>query len=276
MPSLDSILFAPPWEGGGVKSLYTACEALDGLGRCRIAPFYAPKLASWFDHQCELYDYSYSPQLIVYPEVYQPRIPGRHHICFVLGKYAPVEAHADLVVCRSQGLLGWVREELPGQRALLLPPAIDRQVFEYDGREKQEIICYMTRPHKHPETAVQLKERYGMKVVEIIGRSQAEVAEILKSAKVFVWRGNDKEGSPRPPKEALVAGCVVVGLNSDLQADHHTDFGLRCETPEELLTAAGEALSMPIPSESERAVVRDVAEEKRDWVELVRGSFSLL
>jgi len=55
-----------------------------------------------------------------------------------------------------------------------------------------------------------MRERYGDRVVEIISRPKPEVAELLKSAKVFVCRGDDKEGSPRPPKEALVAGCVVV------------------------------------------------------------------
>jgi hypothetical protein len=268
MPSINSIVFAPPFEAGGVKSLYAACEALGDLGRCGIVPFHEPRLASWFGHQCELYDYSYSPDLVVYPEVYQPPIPGRRHICFVLGKYAQVEAHADLAVCRSQALVEWVAEHRPAQRCVLLPPAIDRKVFEYDGREKQEVICYMTRPHKHPETAELLRARYGAKVVEIVGRCESEVAELLKSAKVFVWRGNDKEGSPRPPKEALVAGCLVVGLKSELDAAHHTDFGFVCSSVEGLLEAAGLALSLPMPSESERAVVRDVGQERQDWAEI--------
>jgi glycosyltransferase involved in cell wall biosynthesis len=128
----------------------------------------------------------------------------------------------------------------------------------------------MTRPHKHPEIAQLLRDRYGEKVVEIIGRPESDVAELLKNAKVFVWRGNDKEGSPRPPKEALVAGCVVVGLATDLDAAHCTDFGMRCSSVEELIDAAGQALSLPVPSEAERAVVRDAEEEKQGWIELAR------
>ena len=268
MPSLDSIVFAPPWEAGGVKSLYAACEALGTLGRSRIVPFHEPRLASWFGHRCQLYDYSYCPDLVVYPEIYQPHIPGRRHICFVLGKYGAVAPHAELAVCRSPALVDWLRTEWPNQRCVLLRAGIDRKIFEYDGREKQDVICYMTRPHKHPETAQLLRDRYGEKVVEIIDRSESEVAELLKNAKVFVWRGNDKEGSPRPPKEALVAGCVVVGLATDLDAAHYTDFGMRCSNVEELIDAAGQALSLPVPSEAERAVVRDAEEEKRGWIEL--------
>ncbi len=270
MSQLDSIVFAPPWEGGGVKSLYVACEALGSLGRSNIVPFDQHLLASWFDHRCQLYDYSYPPDLVVYPEIYQPHIPGRRHLCFVLGKYAKVAAHADLAVCRSQHLLDWLTEEQPEQPTALLLPGIDRKLFEYDGRPKQDIICYMTRPHKHPDTAEMLRARYGDRVVEIVHRSEAEVADLLKTAKVFVWRGNDKEGSPRPPKEALIAGCVVVGLESDLDSAHHIDFGIRCSTVEQLIDTAGEALMLPIPSERERCGVRDVSQEKQDWPDIVR------
>jgi hypothetical protein len=275
MPNLNSIVFSPPWRGGGIKSLYVACEALGQLGRSTIAPFGdEPRLADWFGHKCQLYDYTYLPDLVVYPEVYQPTIPNRGHICFVLGKYSRVEPHADLAVCRSRALVDWVAEHNAQVPTALLHPGIDRKLFEYDGREKRDLICYMTRPHKHPKTADLLRDRYGDKVVEIVDRHETEVAEILKSARVFVWRGTDMEGSPRPPKEALVAGCVVVGLAADLDAAHHIDFGLRCATIDELLETAGHALSLPIPTAAERAIIRDVIEEKADWVRIATELFA--
>jgi len=265
---VNSIVFAPPWTGGGVKSLYVACEALARLGRSTIAPFHTPRLARWFNHPCQLYDYSYSPDLVVYPESYQPHIPGLRHICFVLGKHGVVESHAQLAVCRSQALVSWVAENNSAPPTVLLLPSIDRQIFEYDGREKRDVIAYMTRPDKHPETARLLRDRYPDQVVEIVDRPETEVADILKDAKVFVWRGDHMEGSPRPPKEALLAGCVVVGLASDLDAAHHTDFGLRCATVEELIETAGRALSLPVPAEAERSLIRDVKGEKQDWVQI--------
>ena len=266
---VDSVVFSPPWEGGGVKSLYTACEGLARVGRCGIISFDQPRLATWFDHECELYDYSYPPDCVIYPEIYQPNVPGAFHVCFALGKYGIPSPHTDLIVCRSQALALWLAEA--GQTAPLetIFPSINRSMFEYDGRQKNDVIVYMTREHKHPEMAELLRSRYGNKVVEIVNRSEAEAADIMKSSKVFVCRGNDKEGSPRPPKEALVAGCVVVGLHQDLNGAHHTDFGIRCASVEELIEKAGEALQMPVPSESERAVVRDTEEEKRDWVALM-------
>jgi hypothetical protein len=269
--SIDSIVFAPAGVHGGVKSLYSACEWLSEIGRSSIAPFYDPKeLASWFDHNCQVYDYSYYPELLIYPEVCQPRIVGaKFHLCFALGKFAPVKPHANLTVCRSRGILDWVKAQLPDMPTILIAPSINRAVFEYDGRPKKDIICYMTRPDKHPETARLLRERYGDRVTEIVGYSEAEVAETLKNSRVFVWRGHEWEGSPRPPKEALVAGCVVVGLKADLNETYHTDFGIRCSTVDELIEMSGEALKMEIPSANERAVVRDRKQEKMDWFALL-------
>jgi hypothetical protein len=127
----------------------------------------------------------------------------------------------------------------------------------------------MTRPHKHPETAALLREKYGDAVVEIIDFSESAVAEALKNSKVFVWRGDDQEGSPRPPKEALVAGCVVVGLESDLREEYQTDFGVRCSTVDELIRMAGECRKMPMPSQEQRSIVRDSSDEKEDWLALL-------
>lgn len=266
--SVRSIVFAPPCQNGGVKSLYTACAALDRLGCCRIASFGEPHLATWFAHDCQFYDNSYQPDVIVYPEIYQPVFSNTRHICFVLGRYATPLPHAELVVGRSDGLVSWLLEQNVTTPIATIRPGINRSVFEYDGRPKRDTISYMTRADKHPETAELLRERYGEKVVEIVDRSEAEVAEMLKSSKVFVYRGNDKEGSPRPPKEALVAGCIVVGLHDDLKSAYHTDFGLKCASVEELIEKAGEALNMPVPAEGGRSVVLDDEEEKGDWAAL--------
>jgi hypothetical protein len=226
-------------------------------------------LAEWFDHCCTLYDTSYEPDILIYPEIYQPYVRGKFHICLALGKNAPIRPHADLVICRSQEIVEWVQDQNPNLKTVLILPSIDRRIFEYDGRPKQDVICYMTRPHKHPETAGYLRDMYRDKVMEIIDAHEKQVAEALRNAKVFVWRGHEYEGSPRPPKEALVAGCVVVGLASDLSEKQHINFGIRCASEEELIKMAGEALDMPVPLDEQRAVVRDSKEEKRDWLEVL-------
>ena len=262
---IDSVVFSPSGLHGGVKSLYSLTEWLNTLGRSTIVPCLEPGLASWFDHTCQLYDHSYFPQVIIYPEVFQPTCDtDAFRICFALGQRGHVAPDTDLVVCRSPEVLNWLRRDLPDVPAVVIRPSIKRPVFEYDGRPKKDMICYMTRPTKHPETAALLRERYDEKVVEIVNCTEAMVAEILKDAKVFVWRGDEKEGSPRPPKEALVAGCTVVGLKSDLDDRYATGFGVRCSTVDDLIEMAGKALDMPMPTAQERSVVRDSAQEQED------------
>jgi hypothetical protein len=266
---MKSLVFAPYYRAGGVKSLYRVCEWASAHGRSSIVPFLKPELVDWFAHDCQLYDHSYLPDLVIYPEVFQPRVPSAFQICYALGKHAPIETHADLVVCRARSIQEWVKDEWPDLETQLILPSIDRSIFEYDGRVKEDVICYMTHPEKFPETADLLRAKYGERVVEIVGRSEVEVADILKSAKVFVWRSNDRDSSPRPPKEALVAGCNVVGLASDLQERHHLDFGIGCTSVEDLLDAAGDALSRRMPTDAERSVVRDTSEECSEWTKLL-------
>jgi hypothetical protein len=266
---LTSVVFAPPSIAGGVKSLYFACEALSQLGRSSIIALHQPGLATWFAHSCPLYDGSYRPDLVIYPEIHQPRLDAGHHICFALGKHGAISPHAEFTICRSDAIQHWVTEQLPGMPVAVLLPSINRAIFKYRGEQKQDQICYMTRVHKHPEMAGLLRERYGPRVVEIVNRTETEVAHILKTSRVFVTRGNEGEGSPRPPKEALVAGCVVVGLKKDLNPSYHTDFGVRCDTVEEVIERCADALRMPIPSENERSCVRDLEEEKRDLIALI-------
>ena len=268
---MRSLVLAPSIVAGGVKSLYAVCEWLDCLGISRIQPFGTDHaLADWFDHPCRLYDSSYEPELVVYPEVHQPDFgPNVFHLCFALGQHQPVRDHADFIVCRSSRVRDWVREHAPQLPTKIIAAGINRRPFEYDGRTKRDQICYFTRADKHPETAAALRERYGERVVEIFGNTESEVAEILKQAKALVWRGHDKEGSPRPPKEALVAGCVVVGLKKDLHPQFSTDFGMKCDTLEELLEAPAFALRSEIPSMGERALVRDSEQERQDWESLI-------
>jgi hypothetical protein len=270
---IDSIVYAPPGDSGGVKSLYTVCGWLGELGKSTIVPFDGNHLVNWFPHRCTIFDEIYTPHVVVYPEVHQPNLGDKYfHICFALGKYGAIQPHADLVVCKTPDMVDWIKAQHPHLSVALIRPSIERSVFEYDGRPKQNLICYMTKPHKHPETAELLRERYGSKLVEIINQPEVTVAEILKDAKVFVWRSNDKEGSPRPPKEALVAGCQVVGLESDLHKRFRIDFGIKCATVDELIEKAGEALKLPIPTVQERAIVNDSVAEKEDWLRLVSTS----
>src|SRR5450432_88047 len=144
---MRSLVLAPSFVAGGVKSLYAVCEWLDRLGVCRVQPFRGDNsLANWFEHDCQLFDSSYEPELVVYPEVHQPDLgPNVFHLCFALGQHEPVRDHAQFVVCRSPRVQEWVGEHAPQLPTKTISAGINREPFEYDGREKQDQICYFTR-----------------------------------------------------------------------------------------------------------------------------------
>src|SRR6202022_2251213 len=136
---MHSVVFSPPWQAGGVKSLYSVCQWLDGLGTSRIQPFGDPaELARWFEHRCLLFDLSYKPDLVVYPEVYQPRLGSQvFHVCFAVGKHQAIEPHADLVVCRSREVEDWVHSHAPHLKTKLIAPRMDGGPLEEMGGPKQ-------------------------------------------------------------------------------------------------------------------------------------------
>lgn len=272
MRQLDSLVFAPMVESGAARSLYSVCEWLSSIGRSSIAVLGQQPLVSWFEHDCRLYDLTYMPDVLVYPDEIQPHLgPVKRHICVAQGERVPIRPHADLVVCQSPAALSSVKQRHPKLPAMLIPPSINRSMFEYDGRPKKDRICYVAGRDERADAARLLRERYGDGMLtNIAGLSEARAAEALKDARVFVWCGVDEEGPPRPPREALVAGCVVVGLGADLNEGRMTDFGIRCSTIAEVVDTVGEALTMPVPTQEERAVVRDGKEEMRDWLALMQ------
>ena len=151
--NIHSVICAPPGDIGGVKSLYHLCDWLDDCGHSSIIPFDGDHLVSWFAHDCKIFDETYTPQVLVYPEIFQPRFASSiFHICFALGRFKPISSHADLVVVKSPGMRDWVKQQLPETPVKLIRAGIMRAIFEYDGRPKRDLICYMTRSHKSPES----------------------------------------------------------------------------------------------------------------------------
>lgn len=83
------------------------------------------------------------------------------------------------------------------------------------GREKKRQIAYM--PRKHADEAQQVfgylharGDLEGWNVVAIDGQTQAETSRILQESAMFFAFGYP-EGGTKPPFEAMLSGCVVVG-----------------------------------------------------------------
>lgn len=97
-------------------------------------------------------------------------------------------------------------------------PSRDPRVFSFSERKKKQ-ICFM--PRKRYEDALQviniLKFRAALKdwnIKIISGRTQEEVAQIMKESLIFLSFGYP-EGSPLPPTEAMLCGCIVIGYHGN-------------------------------------------------------------
>jgi glycosyltransferase involved in cell wall biosynthesis len=93
---------------------------------------------------------------------------------------------------------------------------VDPATF-YSGDPKTRSIAYM--PRKRREEATEVLAILGARgaldgwdVVPIANRSEAETAEILRGASVFLSFSH-REGFGLPPAEALACGCVVAGFH---------------------------------------------------------------
>jgi len=113
----------------------------------------------------------------------------------------------------SQDYLRYAYPRLPVYR---LRYAIDPDLF-HEGAPKQPLIAYM--PRKQSEDIVQvlniLKARQaldGFALLPIQQRTEAEVAALLRSARIFLSFGHP-EGFGLPPAEAMACGCVTIGYH---------------------------------------------------------------
>ena len=110
-----------------------------------------------------------------------------------------------------------------GKHAAVLRPSIDTTLF-CPPRERKDgtTVRVAFMPRKNKAFARQIRELaearlrrraspLSLEWVSIEDRSQAEVAQLLKAAHIFLCTGFP-EGCPLPPLEALACGCVPVGF----------------------------------------------------------------
>src|SRR5262249_15023942 len=70
----------------------------------------------------------------------------------------------------------------------------------------------------------------GWELVPIHGRSEAEVAALLRECLLFLSFGHP-EGCPLPPLEAMACGCLVIGYHGRGGREYfHPDFCYPIET----------------------------------------------
>lgn len=142
--------------------------------------------------------------------------------------------------------VAWYTREVTGREAPVLRPGIDLELFRPawpdggdggdggDGEDGGAVpdgpaqgpvrIAWM--PRKNRALAQQVRDLLAARLAlaasrgepsvdvewrEIHGRTQAEVADLLRASHVFLTTGFP-EGCPLPPLEALASGCLLVGF----------------------------------------------------------------
>ena len=127
--------------------------------------------------------------------------------------------------------VAWYVQQATGQDAAILRPGIDPALFHAPVRNPAsgagDVVRVAWMPRKNKALALQVRELCEARLalprgdgatsprlewLEIHGRTQAEVAELLRSAHIFLASGFP-EGCPLPPLEALASGCVVTGFS---------------------------------------------------------------
>ena len=109
-----------------------------------------------------------------------------------------------------------------GKQAPVLRPGIDTALFYPLPERKGKTVRVAFMPRKNKAFARQIRELAEARLrrrrpplplewISIEDRSQAEVAQILQSAHIFLCTGFP-EGCPLPPLEALACACVPVGF----------------------------------------------------------------
>lgn len=126
--------------------------------------------------------------------------------------------HSDIVrtVTVSTDNTNYLKYIFPDHKIERVHYSFDPLIFPYSGKKKPQ-ICYM--PRKNSEDARQVinilqakKLLDGFDLISIHGKPEQEVAQILSESLVFMSFGSP-EGSPMPPCEAMLCGCVVVGYH---------------------------------------------------------------
>jgi len=94
--------------------------------------------------------------------------------------------------------------------------SFDFSLFTYASRKKPQ-ICFMPRKNdSEARQVINILQAKGLladfDVIAIEGKTTDEVAAILKESLIFMSFGYP-EGSPLPPCEAMLSGCIVVGYH---------------------------------------------------------------
>ena len=226
---------------GGIRKLYRSVDTLNDAGLQAAIVHTRPGFrCTWFDHRTRIISSSEAivgqRDVIVVPEIYGPSIcdlpPGVRKIIFNQGAYimlnsltagrpaaAPYIDNPDLtaVLVISEDSAAVVEYVFPHVPVRRVRHGIDPALHHPPAYPKNRRIAYMSRRRAHEAAQVLelLKLRGaldGWEVIDIDRRTEAEVADLLRTSRIFLSFSR-LEGFELPPLEALACGCLVVGYH---------------------------------------------------------------
>jgi hypothetical protein len=227
---------------GGIRKQYRAVDVLNEAGvPASIVHERAGFACTWFEHETRISaaaDVAVGPRdVIVVPEIYGPSIRtlprGIRQVVFNQNAYLTLDALAadggaaasPYVGNPDLGAVAVVSEEnaevmryaFPGTPVKRVHHRIDAALHHSPAALAGRRIAYM--PRRRAGEAKQVLELLrlrgaldGWEVVPIAGRSETEVAELLRSCRIFL-SFSEREGFGLPPCEALACGCLVAGFD---------------------------------------------------------------
>ena len=227
------------YPSGGIRKLYQSVDILNDAGLHAAIMHTRPGFrCTWFEHNTRVVNTRQAvigpKDVIVVPEIYGGSIcdlpKNIRQVIFNQNVYltlkslteAPANATAytdnpdlALVLVVSEDSANVIGYAFPGTPIRRIRLALDPYLHHPSMDRKRRRIAYM--PRKRPRDAALVlhllsnrKVLDGWELIAIDQRSEAEVAELLRSSQIFL-SFNKREGFGLPPFEALACGCLVVG-----------------------------------------------------------------
>ena len=236
-------MLCPDWDkpAGGLRTQYRAVDILNAAGiPAAVVHKRSGFACSWFSHTTRIVAVAdvrvAEGDVIVVPELYGSAIldlPARtQHVIFNQNAYltldslmtgpaaaAPYLENPDLaaVMVVSDHSAETLAHTFPGIPIRRIHLGIDPAIHHPPAESAPRRVAYM--PRRRSEEAAQvirLLELRGVldtwEIVAIDGCSETEVANLLRSSRIFL-SFSEREGFGLPPCEALACGCLVVGFD---------------------------------------------------------------
>lgn len=250
-PSGTAWFITPDWNrpSGGIRKEYRSVDVLNTAGISAAVVHHSQRFrCDWFPNETRVVgapEVTVSPSdVVVVPEIYATSIGNlpsgvrqvilNQNVYLTLDSLAtggasaatPYRDNPDLVAVAavSDQNAELLRYAFRGLSVHRIRWALDPTVYFPPPGPPGRRIAFMPRRRAHDAAQVIALLRLrgvldGWEAVEIAGRSEPDVAELMRSCRFFL-SFSEREGLGLPPLEAIACGCLVVGFTGHAGAEY--------------------------------------------------------